>query len=68
MEFGPIGAVIYFGTFVMGLLLANWIITTAFSLSVELLAIIWPFCLPRAAPLWAPSLHCISLENSCMDW
>ncbi len=37
MEFGPIGAVIYFGTFVLGLLLANWIITTAFSLSVELL-------------------------------
>lgn len=37
MEFGPIGAVIYFGTFVLGLLLANWIIATAFSLSVGLL-------------------------------
>lgn len=37
MDYGPIGAVIYFGTFVLGLLLANWIITTAFALSVGLL-------------------------------
>ena len=32
MEFGTVGAVIYFGTFLLGLLLANWIITTVFAL------------------------------------
>ena len=37
MEFGPVGAVIYFGTFVLGLLLANWIIATAYALGVGLL-------------------------------
>lgn len=37
METSPLVVVIYFGTFILGLLLANWIIATAYALSVGLL-------------------------------
>lgn len=37
METSPLVVVIYFGTFLLGLVLANWIITSAFALSVGLL-------------------------------
>lgn len=34
MEYGAIGSAIFFGTFAIGLVLANWIITTAFGIAV----------------------------------
>ena len=66
MEYGGVGAVIYFSTFLLGLVAANAIITAVWPW--PWCPRTWPFWQPRAAPSWCLFSACTFCANSSITW